>query len=65
MHVLIQFELICQKLSDLRTGCSWQGDGCCREDMSRRLSRKKEAVGKEEKENEEIEKKKLKVWDLR
>ena len=65
MHVLIQFELICQKLSDLRTGCSWQGDGCWREDMSRRLSRKNEAAGKEEYENEEIEKKKLKVWDLR
>ena len=62
MHVLIQFELICQNLSDLRTGCSWQGDG---EKMSRRLRGKNEAAGKKEKENEETEKKKLKIWDLR
>ena len=61
MHVLIQFELLCQKLSDLRTGCSRQGDGCCREDMSRILRRKNEAAGKEEKKNEQTKKKKLKV----
>ena len=60
MHVLIQFVLLCQMLSDLRTGYSWQGDCCCREDMSRRQSRRKEVARKEEKENAEVEMRKEK-----
>ena len=42
--------LLCQTLSDLRTGYSWQGDCCYKEDASRRQSERKE-----EKENEERE----------
>ena len=68
MYVLIQFVLLCQMLSDLRTGYSRQGDCCCREDMSRRQSRRKEVARNKEKENEEAkmkkEKKKLRVGDL-
>ena len=41
MYVLIHFVLLCQTLSDIRTGYSWQGDCCCREDASRRQSRRK------------------------
>ena len=53
MHVLIQFVLLFQMLSDLRTGYSLQGDCCCREDISRRQSKRKEAARKEDEEKEE------------
>ena len=50
MHVLMQFMLLFQTLIDLRTGYSWQGDCCCREDVSKG-QRRRELT--EEKKNEE------------
>ena len=49
MRVLMQFMLLCQMLIDLMTGYSWQGDCCCREDVSKGQSRR---------ELEEVEKRK-------
>ena len=50
MHVLMQFMLLFQTLIDLMNGYSWQGDCCCREDVSKGQSRRELT---EEKKNEE------------